>query len=277
MANQPNQQPFFGIDSFVDSDDLMSWLLLNPEVDFEAAAHMQQLPSSSSSSMPQLAPWNVATDFFPQQHGFHGQQSNVGGGFDFPPRDPFVSSLSFQQASLTQDTWKNGFGSANPQTQLKIETAPRNKSSSNLTQSSSMQDLASVATTASPRNSKRPTTSASGASKPKKRPRESLEDLEARVNSLKAENADLHAHLLNVTQRTTEVFKQRSAMERLMTTKLAELGGRPDGDQSELAQIVKQYTDIYADYGKCRQREVFVMYRIFKLNQSDILSVTSAG
>lgn len=256
MANQPNQAPFFGIDSFVDSDDLMSWLLLNPEVDFEAAAQMQQhLPSSSSSSMPQLAPWNVVPDFFPPQQGFQGQQQN--GGFDFPPRDPFVSSLASQSSNLAQENWNNGFGSGAPQAQLKIETGPpRNKSSSNLTQSSSMQDLASVATNSSPRNSKRPNTSSSGSAKPKKRPRESLEDLEARVNSLKAENADLHAHLLNVTQRTTEVFKQRSAMERLMTTKLAELGDRPDGDQSELAQIVKQYTDIYADYGKCRQREV---------------------
>eukprot|EP01031_Cornospumella_fuschlensis_P029005 gene29005-35010_t len=227
MANQNSQQPFFGIESFVDSDDLMSWLLLNPEVDFEAAAQMQQ--QSSSSSMPPLAPWNVATDFFTPQQGIQGQQPG-GGGYDFPPRDAFVSSLSSQPPAIfNQDSWNNGFGSAIHQNQLKIETAPpRNKSNGNLTQSSSMQDLASVATNSSPRNSKRPNASASGPAKPKKRPRESLEDLEARVNSLKAENADLHAHLLNVTQRTTEVFKQRSAMERLMISKLAELGDNPD-------------------------------------------------
>jgi uncharacterized protein involved in exopolysaccharide biosynthesis len=92
----------------------------------------------------------------------------------------------------------------------------------------------------------------------KKRPRESLEDLEARVKELKAENADLHAHLLNVTQRTTEVQKQRVSMERLMAQKLAELenGQGNDLNHAELAQTVKQYTDIYADYGRCRQREV---------------------
>jgi hypothetical protein len=42
----------------------------------------------------------------------------------------------------------------------------------------------------------------------------------------------------------------------LMVTKLAELGNKEDADQSELAEVVKHYTDIYADYGKCRQKEV---------------------
>lgn len=92
----------------------------------------------------------------------------------------------------------------------------------------------------------------------KKRQRESIEDIEARVNDLRSENADLQAHLMNVTQRTTEVQKQRMAMEKLMVTKLAEIGDKEDSDQSELAKVVKQYTDIYADYGKCRQREVRV-------------------
>jgi len=90
----------------------------------------------------------------------------------------------------------------------------------------------------------------------RKRQKESVEDLEARVNELRSENADLQAHLMNVTQRTNEVQKQRQAMERLMVTKLVEVGDKEDSDQSELAKVVKQYTDIYADYGKCRQREV---------------------
>lgn len=94
------------------------------------------------------------------------------------------------------------------------------------------------------------------AKKNKKRPREAEKDMQARVAELKAENADLHAHLLNVTQRTTEVQKQRINMEKLMQAKLEEVGGGDDSDQSELAAIVKQYTDIYADYGKCRQKEV---------------------
>ena len=87
----------------------------------------------------------------------------------------------------------------------------------------------------------------------RKRSRESLDDLELKVKELQAENADLHAHLLNVTQRTTEVQRQRMEMERLMISKLAALD---DSNQDELAEIVKRYTDIYADYGKCRQREV---------------------
>lgn len=89
----------------------------------------------------------------------------------------------------------------------------------------------------------------------RKRSRESLDDLESKVKELQAENADLHAHLLNVTQRTTEVQRQRMEMERLMIAKLATLD---DSNQEELAEIVKRYTDIYADYGKCRQREVWL-------------------
>jgi hypothetical protein len=81
-------------------------------------------------------------------------------------------------------------------------------------------------------------------------------DIETKVNELRAENADLQAHLYNVTQRTTEVQKQRSEMERKMQLKLQQIGDKDDSDQSELAQLVKEYTDIYADYGKCRQREV---------------------
>jgi hypothetical protein len=87
----------------------------------------------------------------------------------------------------------------------------------------------------------------------RKRSRESLDDLEMRVKELQAENADLHAHLLTVTQRTTEVQRQRVEMERLMIAKLSAVD---DSNQEELAEIVKRYTDIYADYGKCRQREV---------------------
>ncbi len=82
-------------------------------------------------------------------------------------------------------------------------------------------------------------------------------DIEARVNELKKENAELQAHLTNVTQRTTEVQKQRQAMEIHMTSILQQIGEKEDADQSELEETVKQYTEIYADYGKCRQREVF--------------------
>ena len=49
---------------------------------------------------------------------------------------------------------------------------------------------------------------------------------------------------------------QRLNMEQLMAQKLGELGNNTDADQSELAEILKKYTEIYADYGKYRQKEV---------------------
>ena len=44
-----------------------------------------------------------------------------------------------------------------------------------------------------------------------------------------------------------------------MALKLHELNECKNGSktcEAELAEILKQYTDLYADYGKCRQREV---------------------
>ena len=201
MSNPPPTS-----DTFFDSEDLMSWLLLNPEiVEFD-------------DSQMQLGQFN----------------------------DDIGLPSPTNEANLNSTT------SSNPN--LYVNTAAVNDA-----------DVAIKSETI-----KRPTSNAQkgGKSKPeptlplrspkvgKKRQRESIEDIEIRVNELKSENIDLQAHLMNVTQRTTEVQKQRMAMEKLMVTKLAEIGDREDSDQSELAKVVKQYTDIYADYGKCRQREV---------------------
>lgn len=106
--------------------------------------------------------------------------------------------------------------------------------------------------------------SSSVSSLPKKRPRESLEDLELRVKELKTENADLQAHLLNVTQRTKEVQKQRTEMEKMMAEKLQEIEAcQNTASASTMTQlfnslnsIIQSYSDNYSDYGKCRQREV---------------------
>lgn len=110
----------------------------------------------------------------------------------------------------------------------------------------------------------------SGDTAARKRHREmSYEEAVQKYNNLKKENMELQAHYNDVTHRTTEVQKQRLAMERLMTSKFVEMGDSDDKDQSaELADILKQYTDIYADYGKCRQREVS-----FHLNQIEKLIV----
>jgi hypothetical protein len=216
-----SNQPFFGIDTLVDSEDLMSWLLLNPEVDFE-------IPSNQ---------WN-----------YDISQSSTGlpNSFEFKPFDEVIpiSNVGTEVPVMHEIRIP------------KIEPVSSVTSPSDYTSSNGHATIKDSATKVARKAVK--TT--------KKRSRESVEDLESRVNELKAENADLHAHLLNVTQRTTEVHKQRVSMERLMAVKLAELGDRSDTDQSELAAIVKQYTDIYADYGKCRQREIaFHLQQLEKL------------
>jgi len=51
-------------------------------------------------------------------------------------------------------------------------------------------------------------------------------------------------------------------MEKTMTALMSQIQDNSRSEslnlkcQAELAEIVKQYTDVYADYGKCRQREV---------------------
>lgn len=200
----------FGTDTLVDSDDLMSWLLLNPDGlgEFD---HTHSGDAHLQSAYPDLKYEDMLAS-----HDADYMREAASSSSDMIPSDSHgLASGSFDSRDAKEA-----------------------------------------------KTSKRPV----GGKSAKKRPRESVEDLEARVIALKSENADLHAHLLNVTQRTTEVQKQRIAMEKLMAMKLAELGDKEDSDQSELAQLVKQYTDIYADYGKCRQREVaFHLQQIEKL------------
>lgn len=96
--------------------------------------------------------------------------------------------------------------------------------------------------------------------------------MERRAKELEEENAILHEHMMTVTQRTTDVQKKRAAMEKLMAEKVSMLDENDDGNQSDLADLVNQYTEIYADYGKCRQREV-----AFHLNQLEkLLTPTQA-
>ena len=177
----------FIAENYFDSEDLMSWLLLNPDMaDFDNLNIPLLNPTGTSSS-------NGATDIKNEPDGFMSRD------FDHEMTGSTANYVS------TKDLLEDG---------------------------------------------------KKGGKKVKKRPREAEKDIEARVQELRAENADLQAHLLNVTQRTTEVQRQRANMEKLMQTKLEEIGGSEDSAQSELAVIVKQYTDIYADYGKCRQKEV---------------------
>lgn len=189
-------------DNFFDSEDLMSWLLLNPEIVEFDESQLQLGPFSDEICAP-------------------------GTGNDSNSVNTSNTTGKLKAASPTASSSAKSEGSAkrtsNKSAKIKQEQTQPGRSSAKIG---------------------------------KKRQRESIEDIEARVNDLRSENADLQAHLMNVTQRTTEVQKQRMAMEKLMVTKLAEIGDKEDSDQSELAKVVKQYTDIYADYGKCRQREV---------------------
>lgn len=194
--------PLGTTDNFFDSEDLMSWLLLNPEIVEFDESQLQIGPFSDEISPPGTDNENISTNFSCS-------------GIKVSAISPAVPTSVKSDVTSKRTTNKSA--------KIKQEQTQPSKTAAKIS---------------------------------KKRQRESIEDIEARVNDLRSENADLQAHLMNVTQRTTEVQKQRMAMEKLMVTKLAEIGDKEDSDQSELAKVVKQYTDIYADYGKCRQREV---------------------
>lgn len=282
MSSNPS---IFGTDTFVDSEDLMSWLLLNPEMDFDLPhwTTSSNNPSEMLPPLPPLQPSSVFTNGYddggyssvpsdnavlpPHQSSSMNNTASIASSHatmpPVPPHPVIMTGTTTQPAqhdsiqSLPQVLSLKQEPQSSPPTQpLTVNTSHHHHHPHppTLSSSASQSTLMSTKET-TPRSSKK-TVASKTATTVKKRPRESVEDLEARVNALKAENADLHAHLLNVTQRTTEVQKQRVAMEKLMAQKLAELGDRDDSDQSELANLVKQYTDIYADYGKCRQREV---------------------
>lgn len=88
----------------------------------------------------------------------------------------------------------------------------------------------------------------------RQRQRQRVEETERRIAALKNENAELQAHLQNVTQRTTEVQRQRLDMERAMTAKLN--GMSSSDSEPELEALLGKFVDLYADYGSYRQKEV---------------------
>ena len=92
-----------------------------------------------------------------------------------------------------------------------------------------------------------------GAEEGKKKPRDDVRYLEEKIKALQDENDSLTAHVLNVTQRTTEVQKHRLAMEKEMAEKMNDPSGE---NQAALAELCKRYSDNYSDYGVFRQREV---------------------
>ena len=87
----------------------------------------------------------------------------------------------------------------------------------------------------------------------KKRPRDEVRHLEERIKQLQEENSALRLHVLNVSQRTTEIQRHRHAMETEMAEKM---NSSDSGSEQQLAGLVKKYSDIYSDYGQYRQKEV---------------------
>jgi hypothetical protein len=82
-----------------------------------------------------------------------------------------------------------------------------------------------------------------------------MQETEKRIAELRSENAELQAHLQNVTQRTTEVQRQRLDMERIMAEKLRE-ASFSEANAKDLEELLRRFVDLYADYGSYRQKEV---------------------
>lgn len=289
-------QTFFGIDALMDSEDLMSWLLLNPELDNFASSYnivnsvsTNPAPASNMYDFPtyndmqaqvsfqttnQLhgnVPIGVSSNNYSYESNNNNQpEQNSNKFYSSIETSGSNTSLNSTNRKASFDTTEDSVAGNHPPNQgVHSSAIPQyqHSNSNNQNDMSYPKKVSSFSSLAGASKSIAPSVAAVAASSSsKKRPRESIEDLENRVKELRAENEDLHTHYLNVTQRTTEVQKQRAEMEKMMDIKLSEIGDRNDGDQSELAKIVKQYTDLYADYGKCRQREVsFHLQQLEKL------------
>mmetsp|Transcript_4721 Transcript_4721/g.18880 ORF Transcript_4721/g.18880 Transcript_4721/m.18880 type:complete len:417 (+) Transcript_4721:71-1321(+) len=86
----------------------------------------------------------------------------------------------------------------------------------------------------------------------KKKPK--MEELQVRLAKVKAENRELKHHLTNVEERHRLLDAEKKAMENLIRKQL-EATQCGTGDPSELARIIQNFKDLYADYGPQRQKE----------------------
>ena len=92
----------------------------------------------------------------------------------------------------------------------------------------------------------------------RRRQRERKEQIENRVATLKKENEELREHFQNVSQRTTDIQRQRATMESIMQNRLCDIENLPEDceERKNLTDLVSKFTDLYADYGSCRQKEI---------------------
>lgn len=222
------------LDSLGESDDVISWLLLHPE-GLDKIGGMPsdfgfQGASSNGASLPLAVP-----------NSRHSLSLDLLNHSDLEINN---SNIDLDDVDMDMDDGVDFEDDYSP-TSFDSSTGLKRKRSSN--------SLNLI--------KKNPIISSSQA---KKRQRDTVEDLEKRVKMLQDENAELHAHLMNVTQRTTELQKQRSLMDRLMLEKVA---SPSDSNLAELSDVVNKYTEIYADYGNCRQKEVMLVISILLLFQ----------
>lgn len=85
----------------------------------------------------------------------------------------------------------------------------------------------------------------------KRRKKPKLNECEAKLASLRAENDMLKRHLDNISNQTTKLEQERVEVEKKMRQMFEE--GAPD---DEIDSIVRNYADMYSDYGKKRDQEL---------------------
>jgi hypothetical protein len=91
---------------------------------------------------------------------------------------------------------------------------------------------------------------AANANKRRKKPR--LSDCERKLNDLKAENALLKRHLHNISNQSHKLAEEQRAAELQIRT----LWSSDKTTEDELDAAVKNFTELYSDYGKRRHDEL---------------------
>ena len=114
----------------------------------------------------------------------------------------------------------------------------------------STDDSKQAASSSTNQHQKRPApASSAAATKRRKKPR--LVDCERQLADLKAENERLKLHLTNMRSQSHKLDQEREEAEQRMRTML-QVGAEPQ----ELDAVVKEYAELYSDYGRRRQQEM---------------------
>uniref|UniRef100_A0A7S1FWU2 Uncharacterized protein n=1 Tax=Corethron hystrix TaxID=216773 RepID=A0A7S1FWU2_9STRA len=90
----------------------------------------------------------------------------------------------------------------------------------------------------------------------KKRRRFNLEENESKLEGLRSENEMLGRQLDRLKNKTQKFDKERYAVEEEMRAMIGE-DKETVRDDAEIVQLLKKYTELYSDYGKRRNGELF--------------------